>query len=515
MQKQLLLTCLLVAFTASTAQGDRPNILFLLTDDQAYHTLGVTGNEQVKTPNIDTLARRGVIFDRHYDTTAICMGSRANIMSGMYEYKNGCNFMHGAMGTKQWSTSYPVLLKNAGYRVANAGKFGFGVHDQKNLDKRGIEGTGVKDAFDLYLTKGGQCNYTTAKNKGLDKYEQDHPHLTQALAAATIDFVRDSVKQGQPFCMTVGFKAPHKPFEPDPQFDHVYQDTVWKKPGNYGRQAGLHLAEQSRQDRQYRTYWEESYSTDEKYQHTLRVYHQLIYGVDVAVGKLVEELKKLGIEDNTVIIYSSDNGYLMGAHGLGGKTLPYEEGARAPLIIYDPRNPKSGTMRRTDSLSGNIDIAATILDVAGLDIPDVYDGKSLMPIVEDETVRVRDTLPIIQVFGQEATRCLSVINGQYKYIYWYYTDEEQGMQPTEELFQLTKDPLEMTNLAGNPEYQPMLEKMRAQYDSQVKRWAEQSIDYNGYQEYGTLLDRQVQWKTKARVISEKDAKIAPPTKSSE
>ncbi|TWT80227.1 Arylsulfatase [Planctomycetes bacterium CA13] len=515
MNNRILILNAFIALAVSSVHAKETNILFLLTDDQAYHTLGVNGNDQVQTPNIDELARRGVIFDRHYDTTSVCMGSRANIMSGMYEYKTGCNFMHGAMGTKQWATSYPVLLKKAGYRVANAGKFGFAVHDQKNLDQRGIEGTGVKDSYHLYLTKGGQCNYTTAKNKGLNRYEKDHPHLTQALAAASIDFMRDSVKQGQPFCMTVGFKAPHKPLVPDPQFDHVYQDTVWKKPDNYGRDAGLHLAEQSRQDRQYKRYWDEAYSTDEKYQHTLRVYHQLLYGVDVAVGKMVKELESLGIAGNTVIIYSSDNGYLMGAHGLGGKVLPYEEGSRAPLIIYDPRNPKSGTMRRTDSLSGNVDIAATILDAAGVKVPEVYDGKSLMPILADKTAKVRKTLPIIQVFGQEATRCLSVINGEYKYIYWYYTDEKQAMQPTEELFHLTEDPLEMTNLSSNPEYQPVLVKMRAEYDAQVKRWAEQSIDYNGYQEYGTLFDRHVPWETKIRIIPEKDATTGLRTKSGE
>ncbi|WP_322609801.1 sulfatase-like hydrolase/transferase [Pontiella agarivorans] len=487
------------------------NILFLLTDDQAYRTLGITGNDQVKTPNIDRLGQHGLVFDRHYDTTAICMGSRANLMSGMYEYKNGCNFDHGAMGTKQWSTSYPALLKEAGYRVGNAGKFGFAVKDNRNVDQRGIEGTGVKETFDVYLTKGGQCNYTTAKNKDLGTYEKENPHLTQALAAASIDFMRDAVEEGRPFCLTVGFKAPHKPLEPDPQFDHIYKNTIWKKPGNYGREAGLHLAEQSRQDRQYKRYWDEAYSTDEKYQSTLRKYHQLIYGVDVAVGKIMRGVEELGIAENTVVIYSSDNGYLLGSHGLGGKALPYEEGARAPLIIYDPRSPKRGTMRRTTSLTGNVDIAATILDVAGVGIPDVYDGKSLLPIVADEHSKVRETLPIIQVFGQEGTRCLSVINGEYKYIYWFY--EGEGMKATEELFHLTKDPLEMTNLASNPEAQPVLNKMRKEYDDQVRRWAEQTIDYNGYQEYGVLLDRQVDWEIKARLIPEKDAKYIPGTKT--
>lgn len=486
-------------------KNKQPNIVFLLTDDQAYRTLGITGNEQVKTPNIDRLGSLGLIFDHHYDVAPICMGSRANIMSGMYEYKNGCNFMHGSMDPKAWKTSYPMLLKNAGYRIANVGKFGFAVSGLKNTYQRGKEGLGAKDAFDLYLTKGGQCNYTTAKNNGMDKYAEKYPHLTQALAQATKDFMKESVEKDTPFCITVGFKAPHKPFQPDPQFDHVYKDTVWKKPMNYGREAGLHLAQQSRQGRQYKQYWEESYNTEEKYQYTLGVYNQLLYGVDVAVGKIINELKALDIADNTVVIYSSDNGYFLGSYGLGGKVLPYEESARVPLIIYDPRNPKSGTMRRTRSLSGNVDIGATIVDIAGIDIPDAYDGKSLMPVVADENTQVRQTLPIIQAFGEEATRCLAVVKDEYKYVYWFYAGDK--MRPIEELFHLAKDPMEMNNLAKNSEYEAQLKAMRKVYDEQVTVWNEESLAYNGYKEYGTLFDRHKTWGQKAPIIPEKNAKL--------
>ncbi|WP_243739400.1 sulfatase-like hydrolase/transferase [Flavicella sediminum] len=492
------------------AQSEKkPNIIFLLTDDQAYRTLGITGNDQVVTPNLDKLGSQGLVFDRHYNTTAVCKGSRASIMTGMYEYKTGCNFMHGSMGAEQWSTSYPVLLKNAGYKVANIGKFGFGVSKVKNVDHKGNEGEGVQNAFDLYLTKGGQCNYATDKNKDMDVYAEKDPHLTQALATAALEFANAAKNENEPFCLTVGFKSPHKPLIPDTQFDHVYKNTVWKKPINYGREAGLHLAAQSRQDRQYKKYWEEAYSTDEKYQKTHRLYHQLIHGVDVAVGKIREGLKTLGIADNTIIIFSSDNGYLMGAHGLGGKVLPYEEGSRAPLIIYDPRIPKNKKIRRTASLSGNIDIAPTILSYANIGIPEVYDGKSLLSIVKDEKKKVRNVLPVIQVFGKEATRCFSMIDGEYKYIYWYFKSEKENLYPTEELFHLTTDPMEMKNLASNKSYKKVLKKMRKFYDDEVKNWGAHSISYNGYLEYGTLFNRAISWDKKAVLIKEKDAKLTP------
>lgn len=147
------LSTAVVAIGVTCAAADRPNILFLFTDDQAYNTLGIYGNEQVKTPNLDRLGEEGLVFDRHYNSTAICMASRANVMSGLYEYKSGCNFLHGPMGTQQWQTSFPRLLKKQGYRLGLAGKFGFSVSD-KNLGKKDKADGGVaKQDFDFW--KGG------------------------------------------------------------------------------------------------------------------------------------------------------------------------------------------------------------------------------------------------------------------------------------------------------------------------------------------------------------------------
>lgn len=130
----------------------------------------------------------------------------------------------------------------------------------------------------------------------------------------------------------------------------------------------------------------------------------------------MEELKKLKIDKNTVVIFSSDNGFFNGSHGLGSKVLPYEEGARVPLIIMDPRQRTGRKITKTTSLSGNVDITATILDLAGIDIPTIYDGTSLLPILENRKLQVRETLPVIQVWGPEATHCLTVMDDRYKYI---------------------------------------------------------------------------------------------------
>ena len=213
------------------------------------------------------------------------------------------------------------------------------------------------------------------------RYAEEYPHSTRAYGAASIDFIRESVREGKPFCMSVFFKAPHRPVQPDPMFDAIYENTEFRKLPNYGREAGAHLAPHSRMGRQYKRFVEWGYDQEESYQYALRRYNQLIYGVDYSIGMVLDELEELDIDENTVIIFSSDNGYFNGSHGLGCKVLPYEEGARVPLIIADLRSGKAGRNKKTKAISGNVDIAATILDLSGTDIPSVYDGTSLLPLL--------------------------------------------------------------------------------------------------------------------------------------
>lgn len=481
--------------------GNRPNIIFLFTDDQAYDTLGCYGNPNVKTPNIDQLGEEGVIFVRHYDTTAICMGSRANVMSGLYEYKSGTNFMHGPMARSLWQKSYPVLLREAGYRTGFGGKFGFAVVDdpKKGGGENNYRNLPVED-FDFWVGGTGQTSYQTAKNKYLARFADRYPHSTRAYGAAGQEFIREAVESGQPFCLTLFFKAPHRPVTPDPIFDHVYEDTVFRKLPNYGRTAGEHLAPQSRMGRQYPRFISWGYHTDERYQNALRKYNQQIHGVDYAVGMIVAELRRQGVEDNTVILFSSDNGFFNGSHGFGSKVLPYEEGARVPMIIYDPRSASHGGGRRVSAVTGNVDVAATILDLAGLEAPDSMDGRSLVPLVRGEQMRMRDSLPLINVWGTAGTMFLGVVTETNKYIYWIYGEE---FEPAEELFDLKDDPYELKNLAHDPYSRLILEKMRALHDAEIALWKEHSVPYGDYRMFGKILDRNIPWSEKKRLIPDR------------
>ncbi|WP_436298270.1 sulfatase family protein [Stieleria mannarensis] len=479
----LLLACLWIQADlaqqthAADDTDSKPNLVFLFADDQCTYSLGCYGNKDVKTPHMDQLARDGVVFDKHYNTTAICMASRANVFTGMYEYKTGCNFTHGNMHADVWAKSYPVLLREAGYLTAFAGKFGIVV-----------EGKGLcEDDFDFWGGGPGQTNYATAKNKSMQKYADKYPHSTLSYGAFGQDVIRESVKQDKPFCLSISFKAPHKPATPDPRFDDVYAGKSFTKPANFGREHGQHLSPQSKTGRQYPRFFDWKYDSD--YDGEMAKYHQQVYAIDVALGMIRDELKAQGVADNTVVIYTSDNGYICGSHGYGSKVLPMEESSRVPLMIYDPRSPVSGKQLRCDQLTGNIDFAPTMLELAGLPIPANMDGKSLLGLLQNPDQGGHDQLAFINVFGPLSTHSLTCLTKQYKYTYWWYGDDT--MEPAEELFDTQNDPLELTNLADSSGSVTVLDQMRKRYDQELAKWKEQAVDYNNYQRYGTLFDRTI------------------------
>ena len=478
--------------SAADDNPTKPNIVFLFADDQSTYSVGCYGNKDVKTPNMDQLAREGVAFDKHYNTTAICMASRANTFTGMYEYKTGCNFQHGNMHADVWGKSYPVLLREAGYLTAFAGKFGIEV-----------EGKGLCESdFDYWGGSPGQTFYETEKNESMKKYAAKYPHSTLSYGAFGQDVIRDATKKGKPFCLSISFKAPHKPATPDPQFNDIYAGKKFTKPENFGREFGEHLSPQSKAGRQYPRFSDWKYDTD--YDGQMAKYHQQVYAVDVAVGMIRDELKKQGVADNTVVIYTSDNGFICGSHGYGSKVLPMEESSRVPLMIYDPRSPLNGKQIRCDRLTGNIDIAPTLLEIAGLPTPENVDGRSLMSLLQDPTQGGHEQLALMNTYGPIATHSLSCVTREYKYTYWWYGDDT--MQPTEELFDLRNDPLELRNLADSAEGDRALLEMRARYDGEEARWKRDAVSYNKYKRYGTLFDRKIP-------LADKDFKKTKPEKS--
>ena len=472
---------LIIFFNATLAVADdRPNIIFLMTDDQNVRSLGCYGAPGVKTPNIDALAADGVAFDRHYDTTAICMACRATVMTGLLEYRHGVNFDTGTTGDglmrrEDWEQSYPMLLRNAGYRTAFAGKFGFTIEDASKGSRY------PENDFDMWGGGPGQTSFVTARNKSMAKYAQKYPHATRSYGAFGSDFIKESAKKNQPFCLSISFKAPHRPVQPDPLFDDIYAGARFPKPENFGREHGMHFSEQSRRGRQYQRF--EGWHYNDSYDEVMAKYYQLIYAVDVAVGMIREAVETAGVKHKTLIIFTSDNGYLCGAHGYGSKVLPYEESSRVPLIIYDPRSEKKAD--RCNVVTGNIDLAATILDAA-LGRSNHGNGTSLLKhYVKNNNPKRDRIIPLINVWGPEQVFSLGFVKGEWKYIYWPYTGD--GMKATAEMYNLKEDPLELHNRINDNTIRDVRVQLEKDYANLVHDWTQQAIHRPHYKKAATLF----------------------------
>lgn len=480
---------------AALAAEDRPNIIFLFSDDQTVRAAGCYGNREIVTPHLDQLAKEGTRFTSHYNTTSICMASRCCVLTGLYEYRHGCNFEHGDLQRRFLENSYTAKLRQAGYFTGFAGKLGFELEGEKFEV--------FEKEFDAWAGGPGQTDYVTAKNKGIAQYADKYPHCSRAYGAWALDFMKSAKDSGKPFCMSISFKAPHLPFTPDPIDMKHYEGKTFTRPANYGVENGRHLSPQSHTSRAASGYRE----WIDDYDNTAAKYYALITGVDAALGMIREGLEREGLAANTVIIYTSDNGYNSGSHGFGDKVLPYEEGSKSPLVIYDPRLPKEHAGQVSDAITANVDMAATIFALSGVKAPEGIDGRDLQPLLTKPDGQVRDHLPLFNFWGTDSSQSMAIVTPGWKYIHWYYAE---GMKATEELFELSKDGIEMFNTAENTPQAAQLKAMRGLYDQELAKIAERVMSGHGYEKYPTLFSRTIPWDQKAPLLKTK--KQADPDK---
>ncbi|MFI3249104.1 MAG: sulfatase-like hydrolase/transferase [Rikenellaceae bacterium] len=503
MKRELLLTTSLATLlsVAQGAQQPKKNILVIMTDDQTYNSIHALGNNDVITPNFDKMVEQGVTFTHHYATTSISMASRACLMTGMYEYKSGCNFMRGGLTTAQFESSYPVLLREDGYYTGFGGKFGFPVVDEDVDDIQTTNKYLPKESFDSFAGQGHHIFFPTKMSENIRQYADEYPHLTRALGAYGVDVIDEAQRQQKPFCLSLYFKAPHGPIVLDPMFTDIYKDTVFSKPENYGREFQKDLAPQSMLGRQHLQHYGQ---LDTDYQQECYKLNTLIYGVDYVLGQLFDALKERGLDQNTVVIFTSDNGTALGEHALYGKVLPYESTSRVPLIVWDPSNSQNGG-KFTAALAGNVDITATILDYAGVKAPSNMDGRTLRKVVENpDTGEAREYLPLINTWGNPQIHSLSVVSKEHKYIYWSFAE---GMGASEELYDCTNDPLELKNLMKDSQYAEVVKQMQKAYDKQLKVWKKECVQRYEYPNYVTIFDRNVPWSEKRQLIDEQSWEV--------
>ncbi|WOH39523.1 sulfatase-like hydrolase/transferase [Thalassotalea fonticola] len=489
---KILLTflCSILCVNALAANTDeRPNIIFLLADDFRWDSFGYMNKFGLTTPNLDRLAKQSVNFSKSYNTTAICQGSRANYVSGLYEFSTGTNFAHGGMDYSTWKNSYPAQLKANGYYTGFIGKFGF--HVSSPDGKKGSADT-VRPDFDYWAAWMGQGKYEITANPEasawFERFAGKKEHTTHALGLMGADFIKQGVKSKKPFNLSVSFKAPHGPYTVDPRYQKIYAGKTFPKPENYGVDKNAPKQALSGRPASKGQKWMKNHDK------AMANYHGLVYGLDQAVGRIIDTLEEQGVADNTVIIFAADNGFFNGSKGLSGKLYAYEEGTRSPTMIYHPKRYKS-QFETSRVLSGNIDIAPTILDLANIKAPATMQGKSILPVLalkpeQQQLDMLHDSVLLMHVWGEKTAQSLAVVTPEHKYIHWFYGGLN-GFERSEELFALTKDPYEQTNLAHSKEQQPTLLKMQQHYDNYLQMWQQQGVKDRGYPKYVRLADRNI------------------------
>ncbi len=421
-----------------------PNLVFLLTDDQRWDTLGCMGNRIIQTPNVDALARQGATFTNMFVTTPICVTSRASYFSGLYARSHGIHTFRMRFSPAQFAATYPALLRKAGYRTGFIGKYG--------LD----EPPEPKDQFDDWYGFLGQGHFFPKGEPG--------PHLTHIMGEQAREIIgRQS--PGQPFCLSVSYKAPHvqdqdpRQFLADPRDEHLYRDTRMPVPKTMDSRAIERLPIEV-QGSEARRRWAVRFSTPELYQRSVRNYYRMITGVDRTVGEIVSALEKQGLRDNTIIVYTSDNGFYLGEHGLAGKWFMHEESLRVPLVIHDPR-PGAVRGARFDGMALNIDCAPTLLELAGLNPPPAMQGRSLAPWVRGERPAWRK-----EFFGEHLFEHDWIPKSEgIRTDRWKYARYLNIAGNPEEMYDLSADPHEENNLAAQSAHRGQLDALRRRRDA--------------------------------------------------
>lgn len=480
-----VVSSLLLGWLLNATADGRPNILFIMSDDHAYQAVSAYGSQLNRTPNIDRLAASGTRFDRCYVTDSICAPSRACVLTGKYGHLNGVQDNYTVFDGAQ--QTLPKLLKSAGYQTAIIGKW--------HLKS---EPTG----FDYWDVLPGQGKYYKPQFKSKNGVRDVEGYTSEIITDLAKQWLVDGRDAKQPFFMMVHHKAPHRNWCPAVQHLSDFAETKFPEPSTLlddysGRSEcvktfdmrieqmrpspDLKIWSKNDQHRRWlyqhmspdaRSAWEEKidarfekYGNDQSddiqrrrwmYQLYMQDYLACIASVDDSVGEILDTLEELGLRDDTLVVYTSDQGFYLGEHGWFDKRLMYEESLRTPLLVSGP-DVRQGAVER-DAIVSNLDFAETFLDYAGVEIPQNMQGASIKPILAGQTPEDwRKDFYYHYTEGPErdhhVARHEGVTDGRYKLIH-YYEDGEA------EFYDLKNDPHELKNLIDQPDYQDRIEASR-------------------------------------------------------
>jgi arylsulfatase A-like enzyme len=474
MKRAIVIVCAMLAgiassgiFVAAAEEQNRPNILVIVTDNQPGWAMGCAGNRIISTPNLDQLAIDGVRFRNAFVSTPICAASRASLFTGLYRRRHGFTFNTEPLQESFVTASYPAILKGAGYQTALIGKFGIESNGKLMVENEARSLEMMFNHFDNFehWGKSGPKGYFVVQPDG------GKQHLTDVTSDKAVSFLKKHAerRRKEPFCLTLCFNAPHAQ-DDDPKqyfwparFDAFYREAIIPKPVHSDPGFFEALPDFLRTSLG-RERWHWRFDTPEKFQSMMKGMYRMVSGIDDAVGRVRVQLKQLGFAENTLIIFTSDNGMFFGERGLSDCWLLNEESIRVPFILFDPLRRKK-TQRKSvrDEMVLNIDIAPTILQFAGLDAARKMDGRGLGPLLDEVLTPWRDDFLCEHLFVHgKIPKSEGIRSKTWKYIRYF---EQKPIY--EELYDLMADPHEAKNLAGSPQYAGDLETLRRRCDELI------------------------------------------------
>lgn len=472
---RFFLSAVILQSLATSALAERPNILWLFSDDHAYQAIGAYGGrfgDLNLTPNIDRIAKEGMRFDRCYVGNSICAPARATLLTGKHSHLNGKFDNKDKFDHDQ--QQFQKLLQKNGYQTAMVGK---------------IHLSGKMQGFDYWEVLPGQGRYWNpvfVTEEGQKTYKGEHS--TDVITRNAIEWLDKKRDKSKPFMAMVHYKAPHRHWEPTKRWKEKFKDRTFPEPdtlfddyegrGFAAKNQDMTISETMTMRGDVKSHQPERQAelakidkddpkalTRLKYQWYMRDYLACIAGVDENVGRILDYLEESGLAENTIVMYSADQGFYLGEHGWFDKRFMYEESYRAPLVVKWPGMIKPGSVN--EQLVQNIDFAETFLDLAGIEAPDDMQGESLVPLFKGEVPGDwRKSLYYhyyeFPGFWHAVRRHEGVSTSRYKLIRFYGKDVPNGEEW--EFYDLEEDPQEMCSGYEDPRYRDQVAELKAELE---------------------------------------------------
>ncbi len=479
---------IIIFFSSCTTKVEQPNIIFIMSDDHAFQAVSAYGHNLNNTPNIDRIAEEGAIFNKGFVTNSICAPSRAVMLTGKHSFVNG---KVDNIQPYNWNQpNFAKSLQKGGYETALVGK---------------IHLRGDPQGFDFWSVLPGQGHYYNPVFIENGDTIQIEGHVTPITTEKSLDWLKNKRDQKKPFLLLYHQKAPHRNWMTEEKYLTLFDDKTFEPPSNFfdnydgrGRAAKEQemkidghgywghdfkflsdpfTGENTNFDRQLsrlteeqRTKWLNAYTPKNnlfrsmnlegkelavwKFNRYIKDYLRTIQSIDDGVGEILDYLDSNNLSENTIVIYTSDQGFYLGEHGWYDKRFMYEESLRTPILMRYPREIKKGT--QVNELIQNLDFAPTFLDYAGIKIPKDMQGESFRGIVNKTNSEWRDAIyytyyeyPSVHM----VKRHYGVRTDRYKLMHFYYDIDEW------EMYDLEEDPSEMNNIYDDPNYKEVREMM--------------------------------------------------------